>query len=401
MLRVCMIVVLLIALPVVAQNATPDVSALTAVRVLELDMAAGLAATGAQISPDGTTFIHVHGSDFCHYSLLGPEIACWDMSEQGVIDEGGVPVDPDSLRWSPDGQYVAFAIEPWRLLIDSDIFVLALESGQFANLTEDDYDRGFSPGREVPDGVTVDTAPAWTPDGRLTFIRHSAALDETAPALWEVSPAGGEPQKIADLLTAPEEFSYVPSAEWSPDGSQLAYILESRRSLDAGVWLYDAQSGEIAMLAGRPREIDVFNHASYSPDGRALLLLTGNRDQARFSPRAFMELGSGYFIVDVESGKATPLAADGAVTSAGWLPEGGLAYTGQDGERRGEGGLYVTADPTVAGRRVLDFTQGGSRPVTFFAPTGRQIAPLFIHPDGLLMLATSELTMLVVRIRNG
>ena len=55
----------------------------------------------------------------------------------------------------------------------------------------------------------------------------------------------------------------------------------------------------------------------------------------------------------------------------------------------------------MAGRRVLDFTQGGSRPVTFFAPTGRQIAPLFIHPDGLLMLATSELTMLVVRIRNG
>lgn len=400
MLRVSFIVLLLMALPAVAQDAPPDVSALTAVRILELDVAAGLAATGAQISPDGTTFIHVHGTDFCHYSLLGPEIACWDMSEQGVIDEGGVPVDSDSLRWSPDGQYVAFAIEPWRLLIDSDIFVLDLESGQFANLTEDDYDRGFSPGREVPDGVTIDTAPAWTPDGRLTFIRHSAALDESASSLWEVDPAGGEPQKIADLLTASEDFSYVASAEWSPDGSHLAYILESRTRDDAGVWLYDAQTGESAILAAKPEEIQVFYHASYSPDGRSLLLLTSNRDLAGMSPRAFMELGSGYFIVDVESGKATPLAADGAISSAGWLPDGGLIYAGQDGNRRGEGGLYVTVDPAVAGRRVLDFSQGGGRPVSLFAPSGRQIAPLFIHPDGLLLLATSERTLLVVRIRN-
>ena len=75
MLRVCVIVVLLIALPAVAQDAPPDVSALTAERILELDVAAGLGTTGAQISPDGTTFIHVHGTDFCHYSLLGPEIA--------------------------------------------------------------------------------------------------------------------------------------------------------------------------------------------------------------------------------------------------------------------------------------------------------------------------------------
>jgi len=401
MLRVCVIVVLLIALPAVAQDAPPDVSALTAERILELDVAAGLGTTGAQISPDGTTFIHVHGTDFCHYSLLGPEIACWDMSEQGVIDEGVVPVDSDSIRWSPDGQYIAFAIEPWRLLIDSDIFVLSLESGQFANLTEDDYDRGFSPGREVPEDVTIDTAPAWTPDGRLTFVRHSAALDEIAPSLWEVDPAGGEPQKIADLLTAPEGFSYVPSAEWSPDGRHLAYILESRTRDDAGVWLYDVQSGESTMLAARPEEIQVFYHASYSPDGRSLLLLTSNRDLASMSPRAFVELGTGYFIVDVESGKATPLAADGAVSSAGWLPEGGLVYTGQDGERRGEGGLYVTADPTVTGRKVLDFSQGGSRPISLFAPTARQIAPLFTHPDGLLLLATSERTLLVVRIRNG
>lgn len=400
MLRVCIIVLLLIALPVVAQDAPPDVTALTAQRVLELDVPAGMAATGAQISPDGTTFIHVHGSDICHYSLLGPVIACWDMSEQGMIEEGAIPFDPDSIRWSPDGQYVAFAIEPWRLLIDSDIFVLALESGQFANLTEDGYDRGFNPGRDVPEGVTVDTAPAWTPDGRLTFIRHSAALDETAPSLWEVDPAGGEPQKIADLLTAPENFSYVPSAEWSPDGRHLAYIIESRAQDDSGVWLYDAQTGETKMLAGRPREIQGFLRASYSPDGRQLLLLTSSRDQARFSPRAFMELGSGYFIVDVESGKATPLVAAGPVSSAGWLPGGGIVYTGQDGETREGGGLYVTADPTVTGRQILDFAQGSGRPVSLFAPTGRQLTPLVVHPDGPLLLATSELTMLVVRIRN-
>lgn len=388
--------ILLSSVSALAQDDAPplDPETLTARELIRLPLLSAPARTSAHLAPDGDRFMHVRGTTFCLYALIGLQIGCSDMVEQGVTDNRGLNIDADSISWSPDGEYMAFTTDVWRLLRDSDIWVLDVNSGRFHNMTDDGYDGRIGFGDGIPERTTIDTSPVWMPDGRLSFVRHAAILSEYAPSVWTIAATGGIAEKIIDLIPDMEYPTIITGMDWSPDGSTLAYIVDSRDNPQAGVWIYEAEFAEIRPLYAKSEAINYLMRVTYSPDGSSILVLTSNRDSARFQGST-EDAGPAYLVIGAESGEAAPLVTESLAISAGWLPAGGLVYSTPT-IADDTGGLFVTADVSAPGRKVLDFPEVDGSPFPFFAPTSLQVAPLFVSPNGRLLLATAgELTLSV------
>lgn len=393
--RLWLVLLILFTVPALAQgDPTPlDPETLTARELIRLPLLSGPARTSAHLAPDGDRLMHVRGTTFCLYALIGVEIGCSDMVEQGVVENRGYNIDADSISWSPDGKYMAFTTEVWLMLRDSDIWVLDVDSGRFHNMTDDGYDGRVFVG-DIPDRAVIDSTPVWMPDGRLAFARHAATSNVVPPSLWTIGATGGMAEKVADLVPPADRLTIVQGMDWAPDGSAVAYIIDTRDETLAGVYVYDVESGEARKLYARPEGIGFIIRVTFSPDGQSLLLLTSERDETRFR-NGQSEGAVGYYVIDMESGEVVPMTEPTFIIGAGWLPDGGLVYVGQSLADR-TGGLYVTTGADVQGRKVLDFPTDDGSPLTFFAPTGRQAVPLIVNPNGRLLLATpTEMTLSV------
>lgn len=130
------------------------------------------------------------------------------------------PTDPAP---SPDGRSVAFAARGWLWLLD-------LETGVARRLTS---------------GPSVDSRPAWRPDGgALAFVRD----DSESLAIWSLDLATGE----EGLLFRDEAIVLDPA--WSGDGEDLYFSAATEGDLD--IWRLSPATGEPARVtAGRGLEV--------------------------------------------------------------------------------------------------------------------------------------------------
>jgi len=256
-------------------------------------------------------------------------------------------------RFSPDGRYIAYALQQAPESGEYDIFVLALEGG-----------------REIPlvQHPANDVYPDWTPDGKrvLFFSNRTGTM-----GAWWIQVAEGQPQGtpelikpdlgkdlnamgftrnglyyygvhtemsdvyIAELDLATGKIISAPRAatqrfvgsnskpDWSPDGRQLLFL--SKRG--AGAWgaralcVRSTESGEVRELASK---LDRVPSARWSPDGRSLLGMANHPTD-----------GIGLFRIDVQTGDfvAVPrppghfgylpaASSDGkAIIYQGWIKE--------------------------------------------------------------------------------
>jgi Tol biopolymer transport system component len=223
-------------------------------------------------------------------------------------------------RFSPDGRYVAYALQQGPGSREYDIMVLDLDGG-----------------REIPliQHPANDIDPDWTPDGkRILFLSNRTGT----MGAWWIKVAEGNPQGtpelvkpdlgldleamgftqngsyyygvrmemsdvyIAELDLATGKVISGPSAaterfvgsnskpDWSPDGRQLLFL--SKRQ--AGYWgarafcVRSTESGEVREL---PSKLDRMPAARWSLDGRSLLGMA-------FHPTE----GIGLFRIDVQTG---------------------------------------------------------------------------------------------------
>jgi Tol biopolymer transport system component len=227
---------------------------------------------------------------------------------------------PGRPRFSPDGRYIAYALQQAPESGPYDIFVLALDGGRESPLVQHPAN---------------DLNPDWTPDGkRILFLSNRTGT----MGAWWIQVAEGNPQGtpelvkpdlgldlaamgftrngsyyygvrtemndvyIAELDLATGKLISAPSAatqrfvgsnskpDWSPDGRQLLFL--SKRG--AGYWgaralcVRSTESGEVRELASK---LDRVPLARWSPDGRSLLVIAAHPTQ-----------GFGHFRIDVQTG---------------------------------------------------------------------------------------------------
>jgi Tol biopolymer transport system component len=161
---------------------------------------------------------------------------------------------------SPDGTRVAFA----SFAAQGGIDVLTLGTRAIARITR----------------VAGDIDPAWSPDSkRLVFARR---LPSGGHQLMSVPSTGGAAAKLAGALGRRPDFS--------PDGSQIVFQLDGKRS---GIAVVPAAGGRLVSLGAGTAP-------SWSPDGQRIALAasvqglghlfvvapdgSGRRDITRFTP---------------------------------------------------------------------------------------------------------------------
>jgi Tol biopolymer transport system component len=218
-----------------------------------------------------------------------------DVSNPGIDtiapdgSRGVVPLFTDpgiigyrQLTWSPDGRRLAFVGTAANSASGtSEVFVIDADGSNLVQVTRNEVD---------------DDSPAWSPDGTQLAVRV-AQVDPLAPGDSNVVVTPVDRLGVTVLGRGENPV-------WSPDGRQIAMTVAVGGS--SHLWV-QAPNGD-----GRRQVADVSVAAvppAWSPDGQSL---------------AFSS--SGLFLVDVDSGSVTEIAAEPGTWPA-WSTAGRIAFS--------------------------------------------------------------------------
>ncbi|HXY70396.1 MAG TPA: protein kinase [Gemmatimonadales bacterium] len=262
----------------------------------------------------------------------GPPIARFGRATKVTYDRG-LEVYP---ALSPDGRSVAYAAGSSIAL---KIFVRQVAGGRAIPLTGDTSD--------------VEWEPYWSADGtRILFLARGG--------VWSAPSSGGETQPE---IPAPAGGS-VTSAEWSPDGKSIAYIVGDTLLL----WAGQRRERQIALLHDPAL-------CRWSPNGELIACASGNRFyltpgivMTNLSPSRIVVVrvrdGAVHTVTDSTSLNQSPV----------WSRDGRWLYDVSD--RDGPRDVFavpIGSDGRAAGRAVRLTTGLGAQTISLSAD-GRRLA---------------------------
>lgn len=250
-------------------------------------------------SPDGERIL------FTSTATGSSEIYLMDWTGKNVRQITDDRAEHAQPAWSPDGTRIAYTFEGRPALLQFDIFVLNIETGEQRNITEG-VDTGFGGTRprwspdgnyilyrdsitdafniaalpygelvaQIPSSLTT-AAPSWSPDGDL--IAHAAPQSNFSPTVHDTLYVrrATDPDALVQFLT---EMREVRAPVWSPDGERIAFLglpydvarANPRTNPEIAVLLLNPRTEEITEIARLhtnvfPRTFD------WSPDGKRLI----------------------------------------------------------------------------------------------------------------------------------
>lgn len=346
---------------------TLDVASLSAEVVQTYDLVGGPTNTAAYLSPAGDRFVYIGNDEICLYTIDGEQQHCSALADEIAR------MDRESVAWSRDSRYVAFALPAFVYLIDSDLWVYDTEENTLTNVTPDDTTR-LDINKLSDEGHTIDLSPRWTDDGRLWFVRiKSSDLGD----VMSIDVTGENPEVVYEFTAA---FQYY-LLDVTRDGSAIA-LTGSDPSGNATVLYEDLENNRSRSI--RLPERFGPGMLTFSPDGQYLLLLDGYAQSQMRSATTIMH------VLDVTTSRLRPVDATRVTLAAGWLPnQSSLVYTTFDPEVENIG-LYVAGTPGEPGEKLLDGH--------FFVPTSRNSQPIWISDQNTLLLTNRDNDLKVEQI---
>jgi Tol biopolymer transport system component len=196
----------------------------------------------------------------------------------------------------------------------------------------------------------------FSPDGsRIAYVFQSRYFSD----IYTMSAAGGDFTRITtgqSSVLEENDWSFRPT--WSPDGRAIAYTSDAS-SYNPTLWLMNADGRNKRPLAAAGGFRSAVDTISWSPDGRRVAVSAFSEDEAQLSQ---------IYTLDVSTGARTQLtrATEGALDPA-WSPDGGwIAFALRDGLRttiqlmRADGtGMHLVADQSPA--RAPTWSPDGKR----------------------------------------
>ncbi len=248
--------------------------------------------------------------------------------------------------WSPDGKWIAVersVISDTGSLAPSTLAVIEVSSGEIREL-------GALPGSAagVVDAGSV-TGMDWSPDGSTlaVTVRHREPQPE-ADGIWLVQVDTGARERLVSLSDADSALQAVIQGValeslgpvvWSPDGMRLLYWAGNPGKRPVIAWPFVLDVAERSVTAvtvpahpsDKPdRRVIRPLQAAWSPDGRALLVLTfGFPPDETVMPLDPASPRLSVRVVEVETGSDTalghlPLGPSNALYFAAWGAGGAI-----------------------------------------------------------------------------
>ena len=293
-------------MPSASPSTGPVVAAdLAVIAEREVDLG-GMASAILSVSPDGASLVGQTPEGPCIFDAA-------TLAERACLAPDGIParIAIGSISWSPDGRRLAYTEDVFRLLQESDVWVMSVESGEVRNLT-DDGETG-RPG----DASVLDFSPGWSADGAAVVFGRST-MGGSSTEVWSVPAEGSEaPSRLGVMVgragamyygTRATERGVHGSIVFGPAGADLrgvyllppgaaaSRIVEPPPNLTIGVILgvavdglvlieLQGPTGEIAAGLGDPETGDVsllgplqgqrptVSWAALSPDGRKIAFI--------------------------------------------------------------------------------------------------------------------------------
>jgi hypothetical protein len=183
------------------------------------------------------------------------------LTERVCADVSGLDAGlwPDSVVWSPDSEWLAFA-ELWpQYNVDGDLWLMDASTGALTNLLDDGYRGVVGSASEDEltweDVITLPTYPTFTPDNAaVAFSRTVVQAGEFESAdIATVPITGGDAVPLGDLERQALIGEYR-RMQWTADGSRLYVSLvdqgASRLGPDSGIWVFEADGQRARQLLG-------------------------------------------------------------------------------------------------------------------------------------------------------
>lgn len=126
-----------------------------------------------------------------------------------------------TIAWNPGGTKLAFSLDAWSRMLDSDIFVADVATGEITHLT---YESDRKVGKSLLDekDARIDVSPVWLDDDTVLFARHTNPTgDEFICELWTISPEDGTEALYMDLTE--HNIRDVYSKIWLLSGGELVF----------------------------------------------------------------------------------------------------------------------------------------------------------------------------------
>lgn len=193
-------------------------------------------------------------------------------------------VDP---AWSPDGRQVAFASDRSGRY---EVYITSAAGGPAKRLTSE---------------TGGATQPAWSPDGKIAFVRFQ-------PGALYVVPVTGGPARPLSHDQADQSYP-----AWSPDGKQIAFVRRSPGTSVKEIWVMKADG------TGR-RQITHLEASvvspTWAPSGTRLAFSSNARGQYEV------------YMIGLD-GKGLRRLTEGTAddTGSAWSPDGKLIAFSRDG----------------------------------------------------------------------
>ena len=226
------------------------------------------------------------------------------------------PTGIEDFGVSPDGQQIAFTENNNNNPQTSDLKLIDLESGALEQLTNCVNSQC--------------SAPVWRPDGKMIAyqrIEDDPQFGDSPPRIW-ILDLSSTPATTRPLFQQTQILGY--QAQWSADGSRLAFVDRSSVAID----IYDTKTDKLVQVNSTAGIT-----GALSPDGKQLIYPDLVADQS----------GSGAMLnklrlFTIDTGDFVSLSDDAAPTDdqrAQWSPDGKqVAIAREDGNSR-VGGLQV------------------------------------------------------------
>ena len=215
------------------------------------------------LSPDGGSIVVTRPAGREPTELCIHDVAT--LAERVCADISGLDAGlwADSVVWSPDSAWLAFA-ELWPMfLVDGDLWLMDASTGALSNLLDDGYSGalgGTSADELTWDGViTLPMYPTFTPDSAaVTFSRTSVRAGEFSRGgdIATVPVTGGDAVTLGGSERE-ELIGEYRSMQWAADGSALYVSLVDQQPSglgpDSGIWVFEADGEEARQLLGIDR----------------------------------------------------------------------------------------------------------------------------------------------------